>query len=351
MADLGGAVDVAAYSYGNGRGLVRMDAGEARSIPWTEAGPVAVAACPADISGVFRADALRCLAENHPDGERGGYTVTEHGIESGDYTVPRASACGAIGRLADIASGDWTYGVASAAHFARCLDWTARAAPKRGVAHARGVRIEILASDRVRMVATDGRRMHVASVNRTCEEPVNVGDTVTAAGHILEESIRPILAGLKKQAADDTIRIGVRSDGWSVVVVGRVVVHMREKGRFPDWVSVVPKSAEQTAYGGCCAMDKALKTAKRFGSKDSDLLAVDLVGEKIDGHSVDGWTARPDAPGVLANVNYLADVFRPPHGLINHGCFVHVTDAVSPICIRRENRLAVVMPISGRGER
>jgi len=334
---------VAAFSYGAGRGLVCFDGARVWSVPGDTDGPVAVADCPVDVSGVFRADALAALADIK--GRAAAFDVVGGSVTFDGATV--APVTGYPRRKASL--DDWTACsrrvTVDPVAFASALEWTARAAAKDATRYAiRGVRAEIAQGDGLQLVATDGRRLHAAGVG--CALQSVRGCEPKAAAMIGARSVAPLVRILKKKPG--ACSVDVSEKGWTRVHVGAVSVFYANCGTFPDWRQIVPAGVSATASGDARAMFERCRDASRLMPKKSDFRVVRLDGAQVDGETPSGWETLKEA-GALLSVDFLADALRGPWDKVASRAWIHAPgDESRPVRITRDAgaRLALVMPVA-----
>lgn len=334
---------VAAFSYGVGRGLVCFDGLRVWSVPGETDGPVAVADCPVDLSGVFRADSLAALADIK--GRAAAFDVVDGAVTFDGATVAPVAGY----PLRKPKPDDWTACAlrvnVDPATLAAALEWTARAATKDATRYAiRGVRAEIVQGDGLQLVATDGRRLHAAGVG--CVLQSAKGCEPKAAAMIGARSVAPLVRMLKKKPGACLVDVSER--GWTRVRVGAVSVFYANAGTFPDWRQIVPAGVSATAAGDVQVMYERCRDAGRLLPKKSDLRAVRLDGARVDGEEPWGWETLKEA-GALLNVDYLADALRGSWDRTSSRAWIHAPgDESRPVRITRDAgaRLALIMPIA-----
>lgn len=334
---------VAAFSYGVGRGLVCFDGVRVWSVPGETDGPVAVADCPVDLSGVFRADALAALADIK--GRAAAFDVVDGAVTFDGATVAPVAGY----PLRKPKPDDWTSCAlrvkVDPATFAAALEWTARAATKDATRYAiRGVRAEIVQGDALQLVATDGRRLHAAGVG--CVLQSVRGCEPKAAAMIGARSVAPLVRMLKKKPG--ACSVDVSEKGWTRVRVDAVSVFYANAGIFPDWRQIVPAGVSATAAGDVQVMFERCRDAGRLLPKGSDLRAVRLDGARVDGEEPWGWETLKEA-GALLNVDFLADALRGSWDRTSSRAWIHAPgDESRPVRITRDAgaRLALIMPIA-----
>lgn len=335
---------VAAFSYGVGRGLVCFDGLRVWSVPGETDGPVAVAACPVDLSGVFRADALAALADIK--GRAAAFDVVDGAVTCDGATVAPVLSH----PWRKMSMDDWTSCAlrvqVDPATFAAALEWTARAASKKNTTRhvIRGVRAEIVQGDALQLVATDGRRLHAAGVG--CALQSVRGCEPKAAAMIGIRSVAPLVRMLKKKPG--ACSVDVSETGWAKVRVGAVSVLYAGADPFPDWRQIVPAGVSATAAGDVQVMFERCRDAGRLLPKKSDFRAVRLDGARVDGEEPRGWETLKEARALL-NVDFLTDALRGSWDRISSRAWIHAPgDESRPVRITRDagSRLALIMPIA-----
>lgn len=335
---------VAAFSYGLGRGLVCFDGSRVWSVPGDTDGPVAVAACPVGLSGVFRADSLAALADLK--GRAAAFEVV-----NGVVTLDGATVTPVVGypmrRGAPSMDGETLRVAVDPATFAAALDWTARAAAKDATRYGiNGIRVEVVGGGVLQLVATDGRRLHAAGVG--CALQATPGVELKAAAMIGARSVAPLVRMLKKKPNECSV--AVSDKGWTLVRVGAVAVFYVNIGTFPDWRRIIPSGVGPTAAGDVQTMYERCRDVGRLIPKKSDFRAVRLEGGKIDGSHPERWESLgPKEAGALLNVDFLTDALRGSWDRTSSRAWIHAPgDWTRPVQITRDagSRLAVIMPIS-----
>lgn len=333
---------VAAFSYGLGRGLVCFDGFHACSVPGDTDGPIAVAACPVDLSGVFRADSLAALADMK--GRAAAFDVVDGAVTFDGATVAPVLSYPRT-RNAPSMDGEALRVAVDPATFAAALEWTARAATKDATRYAiQGVRAEIVQGDGLQLVATDGRRLHAAGVG--CALQTVPGVEPKAAAMIGARSVAPLVRMLKKKPG--ACSVDVSEKGWTLVRVGAVSVFYVNIGTFPEWRRIIPSGVSATAAGDVQTMFERCRDAGRLIPKKSDFRAVRLEGGKVDGSHPERWESLKEA-GALLNVDFLTDALRGTGGRTSSRAWIHAPgDESRPVKITRDagSRLALIMPIA-----
>lgn len=339
---------VAAFSYGLGRGLVCFDGVRVWSVPGEADGPVAVADCPVDVSGVFRADALAALADLK--GRAAAFDVVDGAVTFDGATVAPVLSYPRT-RNAPSMDGEALRVAVDPATFAAALEWTARAATKDATRYAiNGVRAEIVQGDGLQLIATDGRRLHAAGVGCALQTVPEVGPKVAAM--IGARSVAPLVRMLKKKPG--ACSVDVSEKGWTLVRVGAVSVFYVNIGTFPEWRRIIPSGVSTTATGDARTMFERCRDAGRLIPKESGSRAVRLEGGKIDGSHPEWWESLGEA-GALLNVDFLTDAFQGswsrelPVFYQDNRAWIHAPgDDSRPVKITRDagSRLALIMPIA-----
>jgi len=197
----------------------------------------------------------------------------------------------------------------------------------------------------VEFVATDGRRLHIATV-----ESSRPGDAVNA--------IIPTrtIAALLRVLADDEVRIDivgaegariVRFSALGVVVRGRLL-----DGEFPRYRDVVPKETKRTATATRATLAAAVARAKQATNRDNPAVYLDHAagGMTVTARSAEASIEERVACDLVGepikigfNPEYLGELFAALRGDV---VALATGDRRSPALVSEPGFIGVVMPVT-----
>lgn len=240
----------------------------------------------------------------------------------------------------------------AADQLARCLAGTVDAAGGEGDSrpHLAGLRIDVL-DGTVSFVAMDGRRMYVAAAE--IDQATDDG-----ALSIPVAAARVVLA-LANRSGSASVQL-VRTPSAAVWTVGGVTVTAALlAGTFVPWRKVIPHRSGRTATVGAAALLQAVRQAEVVTSDDSRAVAFRFHGGRVSlaARSAEYGSAAVACPAAGAELEAVLRL-DPRHirqwlATLDGAATVSVDpgDGTTPVLLRHEDAVAVVMPMATGAER